>query len=42
LCGDAPVLRTPARGRSAAHQAPNGGPWWPSNFDRIWRRFKKK
>ena len=22
--------------------APGGGPWWPSNFDRIWRRFKKK
>jgi Phage integrase family len=22
--------------------APNGGPWWPSNFDRIWRRFKTK
>jgi integrase len=22
--------------------AQNGGPWWPSNFDRIWRRFKKK
>jgi len=21
--------------------APNGGPRWPSNFDRIWRRFKK-
>jgi len=22
--------------------APDGGPWRPSNFDRIWRRFKKK
>ncbi len=22
--------------------APSGGPWWPSNFDRIWRRFKTK
>jgi len=22
--------------------APNGGPWWPSNFDCIWRRFKKR
>jgi integrase len=22
--------------------APGGGPWWPSNFDRIWRRFKTK
>jgi integrase len=22
--------------------APGGGPWWPSNFDRMWRRFKKK
>ena len=22
--------------------APNGGPWWPSNFARVWRRFKKK
>jgi len=22
--------------------APHGGPWRPSNFDRIWRRFKKK
>ena len=22
--------------------APDGGPWWPSNFDRMWRRFKKK
>lgn len=21
--------------------APGGGPWWPSNFDRMWRRFKK-
>ena len=21
--------------------APHGGPWRPSNFDRIWRRFKK-
>ena len=23
-------------------EAPNGGPWWPSNFDCIWRRFKKQ
>jgi integrase len=22
--------------------APGGGPWWPSNFDRMWRRFKAK
>ena len=22
--------------------APGGGPWWPSNFDRVWRRFKTK
>ena len=22
--------------------APHGGPWRPSNFERIWRRFKKK
>jgi integrase len=22
--------------------APHGGPWRPSNFDRIWRRFKTK
>ena len=22
--------------------APHGGPWWPSNFDRIWWRFKEK
>lgn len=22
--------------------APGGGPWWPSNFDRMWRRFKKR
>jgi integrase len=22
--------------------APRGGPWWPSNFDRVWRRFKTK
>ena len=22
--------------------APHGGPWWPSNFDRVWRRFKTK
>ena len=21
--------------------APHGGPWWPSLFDRTWRRFKK-
>ena len=22
--------------------APGGGPWWPSNFDRVWRRFKTR
>ena len=22
--------------------APGGGPWWPSNFDRVWQRFKTK
>ena len=22
--------------------APRGGPWWPYNFDRMWRKFKAK
>ena len=22
--------------------APGGGPWWPSNFGRVWRRFKTR
>jgi integrase len=22
--------------------APAGGPWWPSNFNRMWMRFKKR
>jgi integrase len=29
----------PALTREAA---PGGGPWWPSDLDRVWRRFRTK
>ena len=34
------VSRPGEAGSDLVLRAPDGGPWWPSNFNRTWQRFK--